>query len=267
MRACPKCGNADFHAKFVEPPFIIVRCKSCSLVFLGNPPDEDRLYDEYYTNVEPDPDNYRKDSDDGGLAELFAINQQRLHHIKKIKGDGRLLDIGCGRGFFLKSAVGSGFDAHGIDVSQRAIGYATRRLGVSASVRHLADVASSDRQYDIVTLWHVLEHFINPFEMLRAIRSILAPGGICIVEVPNLHSLKFILARQKWEGGNHPLYHRTFFSAKTLNKALSDCGYSNVRREQISYRLPERTAVYNGLKRALNFLALDAFLDFTAWKR
>jgi 2-polyprenyl-3-methyl-5-hydroxy-6-metoxy-1,4-benzoquinol methylase len=52
---------------------------------------------------------------------------------------------------------------------------------------------------------HVLEHFVNPYEVLAQIRSLLKNGGVCVIEVPNLRSLKFMLAKTKWKGGNHPL--------------------------------------------------------------
>ncbi|MGA3286464.1 MAG: class I SAM-dependent methyltransferase [Bacteroidota bacterium] len=266
IRACPCCDFSGAKPKFKVSTFIVVKCLSCSLVYLGNPPKGDGLYDEYYSDREPSSDAYRYDSSDPALRELYEINQQRIKNIKLFKTDGKLLDIGCGRGQFLKTASEHGYYADGIDVSERAVAYARREYGRNAEVRMLAEVVASGEQFDVVTLWHVLEHFINPYEALWQISTLLKRGGICVVEVPNLHSFKFMMSKTKWHGGNHPLFHRTFFSAKTLRAALLRSGFSRVQRLNISYHVPGRNELYEAVKRTLNVVAMDAFLDFVAWK-
>jgi SAM-dependent methyltransferase len=234
-------------------------------VYLGNPPPEDQLYDDYYRSSDPDPDLYRTDSGDPHLRELHAINSQRIARIHHIMPAARLLDIGCGRGQFLKTAQEHGYEAYGIDVSGRAVGYAREHFGVRCDVRSLEEVSASTERFDLVTLWHVLEHFVRPLEALGQVRRILRPGGLCVIEVPNLRSLKFMLSGKRWEGGNHPLYHRTFFTSSSLRQVLGRSGYTGVRRVRWSYEVPGRSGAYEGLKRALDVAGLDAFLDFTAW--
>jgi SAM-dependent methyltransferase len=226
----------------------------------------DGLYDEYYSAAEPSSKEYRDNSSNPELREFYAINQQRVKNLKFFRTDGTLLDIGCGRGQFLKTASEHGYQAEGIDISEQAVAYARREFGLNAEARSLDDIVASGKQFDVVTLWHVLEHFTNPYETLSQIRKLLTSEGICVVEVPNLHSLKFMLSKTKWQGGNHPLYHRTFFSANTLRDALIRSGFSGVRRLNLSYHIPERSIFYEATKRTLNVLALDAFLDFIVWK-
>ena len=249
----------------MEGELLVVRCPSCSLVYLGNPPPEERLYDGYYSSSDPDPGLYRADSSDPHLRELYAINSQRLARLGRIMPAGRLLDIGCGRGQFLKSAREQGYETRGIDVSERAVAYAREHFGLRCDVRPLEEVAASDERFDLVTLWHVLEHFVNPVEALGQIRRMLRPGGLCVVEVPNLRSLKFMLSGSRWEGGNHPLYHRTFFTSPGLRQMLVRCGYARVSRMRWSYAVPGRSGAYELVKRALDVAAMDAFLDFIAW--
>ena len=169
-------------------------------------------------------------------------------------------------GAFLKTAADNGYSAEGIDVSQNAIVCAQNELHVNAKVDTLENIASSGSHFDIVTLWHVLEHFSDPFKSMKLVRSLLNEVGVCILEVPNLHSLKFMVSRRKWEGGNHPRYHRTFFTHQTLRRGLQKAGFSKVRRLKLTYHVPNRGASYEALKQMLNCVAMDAFLMFVAQK-
>lgn len=263
IRPCPRCNDLKVRRKIIEAPFVIVKCHSCGLVYLGNPPDSDRLYDDYYGD-DPKSADYHNDSPDTSLRELFAINQQRIDLMKKFMPAGNLLDIGCGRGFFLKTAYDHGYGVSGIDVSEKAIDYARREFHVDAESIPVENL--SGRRFDLITLWHVLEHFSDPFIVLRQIHELLADGGICVIEVPNLHSLKFMLARKKWQGGNHPLYHRIFFTASTLRKSILAAGFSKIQRVKLSYHIPGKRDLLRVTKRALNSFAMDSFLDFVAWK-
>jgi cyclopropane fatty-acyl-phospholipid synthase-like methyltransferase len=239
-------------------------CSDCALVYLGNPPDEGLIYEQYYESTEPDGGKYRANSDDPFLAELHAINTQRSARLAEIKPSGRLLDVGCGRGNFLTIARDYGFDVRGIDISDRAVEYAQKQFNLRVDVATLDDLARTENRFDVITLWHVLEHFVDPFKHLQQVRSLLNEGGICVIEVPNLNSLKFRIARQKWHGGNHPLYHRTFFSTGTLRNALAKTGFSELHRLRITYHIPGRSKIYEGCKAALNVVGMDAFLAFVA---
>jgi 2-polyprenyl-3-methyl-5-hydroxy-6-metoxy-1,4-benzoquinol methylase len=136
-------------------------------------------------------------------------------------------------------------------------------MGVDARAETLETLAARGEAFDVATLWHVLEHFLDPFGALKQIRTMLRPGGLIVIEVPNLHSAKFVLARHKWEGGNHPLYHRTFFTSRTLTRALREAGFSDVRRQRWSYAVPGRSGMFERAKRALDVVGWDAFLDAT----
>jgi len=263
---CPLCRERAAHLWRKVETFLLVRCATCSLVYLGNPPDERALYEEYYSGQEPALADYRPDSGNSALAELAAINQQRIRIIRKMKPSGRLLDVGCGRGFFLTMAESVRYRASGIDVSERAVAYASSIVHAEASTGSLQTLVTEGEQFEIITAWHVLEHFPDPLGELNRIRSLLSPGGLLFVEVPNLRSLRFMLAREKWRGGDHPRYHRTFFTAHTLRLMLEKARFKNVRRLPLSYSLPARSPLYTLAKRVSNAFAADAFVDFVAEK-
>jgi len=166
----------------------------------------------------------------------------------------------------VKTASDAGFNATGIDLSEKAVRYARETFKVNADTAGLETLLRSGRAFDVVTLWHALEHFDDPLTVLKAVRSLLSEGGVCVVEVPNLHSLKFILSGGKWEGGNHPLYHRTFFTGPTLRMVLEKAGFSKIQRIRLDYPVPGRNRMLSAGKVVLNRAGLDSFLACIANK-
>ncbi len=266
IRPCPKCGRKNGRVKFIVDSFIIVRCRSCGLVYLANPPEEEKLYDDYYGETYPPGTEYTDESADPELRELYSINEQRIAWVSRLRTGGKVIDIGCGRGHFLKTAAEHGYTVKGIDISSTAVEYATREFDVDAETRELDDLTDLQGKFDIVTMWHVLEHFSDPISVLRTANSILAPNGLCFIEVPNLRSMKFIVSKNKWKGGNHPLYHRTFFTSTTLRNVIAGAGFKDGKRYPLSYNLGGRNLAYHWVKRSLNAFSMDAFLDYVATK-
>ncbi|MDE3056654.1 MAG: class I SAM-dependent methyltransferase [Bacteroidota bacterium] len=265
-RKCPNCRGASLRLRFTEQELRIVRCNTCALTFLENPPENESLYEDYYTTVPRSGKEYSALSPHPFLSEIHAINDQRLQILKKISGSGTLLDVGCGLGFFLKSATEQNYHGYGIDISAAALLFAQKEFGLACGRKSIDEILAERRTFDIITLWHVLEHFLNPAAELKKIRSLLNDDGVCIIEVPNLHSIEFMLSRKKWKGGNHPLYHRTFFTAPTLEDTLLQSGFAAAERLQLSYRIPTKPVSHFLAKKLFNIAAMDAFLDYAAFK-
>ena len=98
-----------------------------------------------------------------------------------VSGEPTLLDVGCGKGFFVKVAQDLGFEAECIDISETGIEHARDVLGVRATCGRLEEQMWS-RRFDIVTLWATIEHVPNPTELLRSIRKTLRPGGVLLCD-------------------------------------------------------------------------------------
>lgn len=267
MRNCPNCSSNIHSIIITEGVLKIARCRSCGLVYLLNPPEEKEIYEDYYS-VEFGKEDYSHESEFGHLREIYAINRQRVNKLKSVSGSGKsLLDIGCGTGLFMKTASESGFETYGIDISNNALRFAREEFGLNAEKKSVKELITEGKSFDIITLWHVLEHFLNPVKELKLIRELLNEKGLLIIEVPNFNSIEFRLSGRKWKGGNHPLYHRTFFTAKTLEDTLKLSGLGNFRRFMMSYRLPGRNFAMNVTKAFFNLLSMDAFLDYTVYKK
>lgn len=265
MRFCPNCNYQSYKKVLKEDHFEIVKCLKCGLIYLYNPPDEKELYEKYY-DIGFKLQDYSVDSKFEYLAEIYLINRQRLKFFKENGFNGKILDIGCGSGLFLKTLSESYNDIEGVDVSHKALDFARKEFFLNVSGKSIEKLSEERKRYNIITLLHVVEHFINPVHELKKILGLLDDRGFCFIEVPNFYSIKFRLSGYKWKGGNHPLYHRSFFTAKSLEDTLRRSGFKKYKRVRLSYKLPDKSFVYNISKTIFNFFARDSFLNYIAYK-
>jgi 2-polyprenyl-3-methyl-5-hydroxy-6-metoxy-1,4-benzoquinol methylase len=104
---------------------------------------------------------------------------------QKKKARGRLPDIGCGNGYFMALCRSKGYEVQGIDVSKWAATYATEALGITVHIGQIDDVELPRGQFDIITMWHSLEHTRNPRYTIEKAKGWLKADGILAIEVPN----------------------------------------------------------------------------------
>jgi SAM-dependent methyltransferase len=144
-----------------------------------------------------------------GVSERFCMSR-RLRFVKAVGPSRRLLDFGCGDGGFLEAAGAAGLDAVGVEVESRH----ARAKGLHV-VERLDDVAGA---FDVLTLWHSLEHVPSPLETMTSALAHLAIGGHVIVAVPNFASLQSSVFGARWFHLDVPrhLHHFTRLSLETL---------------------------------------------------
>src|SRR5688500_7389092 len=111
---------------------------------------------------------------------------------------GKVLDIGCGRGLLLNKFRERGWDPQGTELSEEAATYARDRLNLPVTTDTLEDARFANDQFDLVILWHVLEHVPDPRATLEEIGRVLKPGGTLLVAVPNFGSLEARSAGPGW---------------------------------------------------------------------
>lgn len=132
---------------------------------------------------------------------------------------GAILDVGCGRGLILADLAGRGWRTLGVERSAAASRHARQVLGLDVRVGELASLALPEASFDVICLFHVLEHLPDPGAALAEARRLLRPDGTLLVEVPNFGSLQSRLARG---GGFHldPPRHLFHFSRPALQAVL-----------------------------------------------
>jgi SAM-dependent methyltransferase len=241
-RACPACQTTDASEVLKADvcsaegeQYRIVGCTACGLRYTRPLPTEDEfisLYrEDYYSGIEAA-------SNTKTASWLGANLLRRLFRRAVIKGrrravltrqTGRVLDVGCGNGDFLVSLKERGWEAYGTDFSNAACEFA-RAKGISVHQGPLASASFSGKLFDVVTLWHVLEHLSDPTVELIEIRRILRDDGLLIIQVPNSNSITLKLCGIHWLPLDLPR-HLQHFTPSTLNQLLRQTGFTPASRQ------------------------------------
>jgi len=137
---------------------------------------------------------------------------------------GAVLDVGCGRGLMLAELARRDWQAVGVEISEAASRHAREELGLDVRIGELADCHFPAASFDVVTLFHVLEHLRDPEAALTEARRVTAPEGRLLVEVPNFGSLQARLAGGRWFHLDAPR-HVFHFTRGSLLRALEAAGF------------------------------------------
>jgi SAM-dependent methyltransferase len=162
------------------------------------------------------------------MAPVIRVSRD-LVEARASTGGRRLLDIGCGHGFFLREMASRGWAVEGIEVSAAGRAYAAERLGFEVHAGPLEAAGLPAESFDVVTLFYVIEHVTDPIGCLNEVRRILRPGGLMLLRWP--HSTPIIrllgpLAR--WLDLYHTPYHLYDFSPKTIRRLLHLTGFEGI---------------------------------------
>ena len=241
-QSCPVCEQTDYVKVHFFKDYRVEICRQCghgiTLPSL-TPLELDRLYDEHYFT-----DQYEVCLP--GAKELQRKVRQEDHRVKVIKkqiASGKVLDVGCGLGFFLYACKDT-YTPYGFDVSSSNKEYIEQQLGIELFTDEgaLRDFTENKGRFDAVTFWHSLEHFIEPAATLEYFCSLLHDDGIVVIDVPVHDSIDCSMNERKWEGWQIP-YHQHHFSSTSLRQLINSMGLEIV--DEHSYRSGH---VYDRLK-------------------
>ena len=220
-RICPLCESADAVSVLGGQPFHLVRCRKCSLTYtrpLPSPQELEKLYsDDFYPTGTTTMKQVRT------LLHRIVLRQRYrpLSHRKP----GRLLDVGCGDGDYLRYMRSRGWDVHGTETSSAAI-----RLARLKGIEPVASASVFPTGYfDAVTLWHVIEHLPDPASELVELHRIVKTDGVLVAEVPNMNSWMYTICREDWFPLDIPR-HLQHFTPRTLRMLLDKCGFIVIDR-------------------------------------
>lgn len=230
ITACPLCKKSkrQFICRIPEAQgkikdlFSLFRCQECGLVYVSPQPDtieEQALYDDNFYCTP----SMRAPVLAGHIQEFF--HDRRRERLEKFRRPGKILDIGCGDGTFVRHMASHGWQATGIDISSTAKRLAKKNndqaVILSGKLEELKLPAAS---FDCLTLWQVLEHMADPNRLLRQAATLLRPGGLIVVAVPNIKSFQARITKKRWWGLDVPR-HLTHFSPEILKRTLGNAGF------------------------------------------
>ena len=166
---------------------LIACCQNCGLVQLKDVPNELDLFEFYKSKYRI---QYRK-QDRPSPKHVYRAGLQAISRLKKIapfiRKNTKLLDIGSGGGEFTYLASRMGADASGIDPSSGYLEFGRNHYSINVEQKQISQLKDK-HSYQMVTMFHVLEHLPNPLKVIRKVHQILKVGGLFVIEVPNLES-------------------------------------------------------------------------------
>jgi len=199
-KPCPFCRSEskhylsapDYNRKASDVVFDLAKCSSCDLIFISNPPQDLAPY--YVTDYHYIPEN------EEGLEPLLETERFKIDLVTQFKKSGSLLEIGPGTGMFCQLSRRAGFDVSAIEMDDSCVQFLRNVLNVRVmqSGNPAEILVDEKRTYDVICLWHSIEHLYAPWETLDAAVKSLSPDGILLVAAPNPNSWQAKILGKRW---------------------------------------------------------------------
>jgi len=275
---CPLCSSEEifpylrctehFNSKEV---FDLYKCPACNFLFTQDCPEENYI-GKYYES-----DDYisHSDSSEGIQNKIYHLVRKAMLHkkkrlIKNVTGlpNGSLLDIGSGTGHFAHTMKEDGWKVKGVEINNKARDFAISNFDLE--IIDPGQISSlKENSFDCITLWHVLEHFHDPFKYASDAIRLLKPGGVCVIALPNSNSYDAKYYQEHWAGYDVPrhLWHfttntfrifstKTGFAVENIKNLPLDVFYISILSEK--YR-NSKLPFLMGVLKALPFAILSLF--------
>ncbi len=232
---CPVCSGDRLNGIWMVNGYQIARCDTCSLVFVQNKVTAEDLAvhyaggtDEVYDDANVDCLNYYYEK----LGSLIR---------KRFPRPGRVLDLGCSRGWFLD--VMRGWECHGNEIAPSDAAAARERYGDRIVAGSFEDYPLREEFFDVITLQDVFDHFREPLPALEKCRRMLKPGGMIVIKVHNISCLYAKITGQNFYAVIPPS-HLFYYDRQTLARTLSIAGFQVVDSRFIGHLLKVKTVFW-----------------------
>lgn len=227
---CPLCGSPDGRLLFAHKECgNVVRCTQCHLTFTRSrwTASWPELRQQHPAPL-PDMILQKQESQIDDFLDI-------LNRIKRYQASGKLLELGCLTGHFLALARKAGYEGIGIEPDPWSAEYARREFGLSVYETPVPDQHFDDRTFDVIAMFHVMEHLTRPMETLMDLRRILKDTGLLAIEIPVIDTLyPMIMGRRH----RHYVFdHTLFLSRKKAVEFLHKAKFNILRTELTGRRI------------------------------
>lgn len=229
---CPLCASAAISASLTVKDhsitgetFELWRCAGCDFLFTQDPPvpeEAGRYYEgeEYISH---------SDNQEGLINKLYHTARdymlgRKYALVERMSKGKRLLDYGTGTGYFTDFMVRKGYIARGIEIDEGARKYGSEKFGITVDAPEALFDSLETGSFDVITLWHVLEHLYDPKKYLQRFFELLDSEGKLIIAVPNHKSIDAKTYREDWAAYDVPR-HLWHFSPATMRKMVATAGF------------------------------------------
>ncbi|MDO8633696.1 MAG: class I SAM-dependent methyltransferase [archaeon] len=226
---CPVCSKDSvtfFYCQdheFEKCKMRLFQCRFCDTVFVDQNTISIKISGYYKNSYYERP----------GALSVFLQNV-RAKKFEKIN-PGRILDVGCGSGFFLEKMLEKGWNCSGQEVSRYSLPYLekVRKKGAEVFYGDIKNFKSAQK-FDLITLYHVIEHVNDPVLVLKKIRKLLKAGGTLFIATPNAGSFSFNVFGCKWFHLDPPR-HLIVYSPASLILLLEKSGFKVKKFSRFSF--------------------------------
>lgn len=216
---CLICGSNLLQSLRRYHAIHLVQCGSCSFVFSQTIPSEKELVDLY--------SSYGRDD------YLSPVTIKRFHEIldrlEKFRKTNRMIDVGCGIGYFLEAAKERGWDVYGTEYTDEAVAIC-RSKGIKMQQGKLNASNYESASFDVLISIEVIEHINNPSEEVEHFSRIVRPGGAVYLTTPNFNSISRLLLKEKWNVLSYP-EHLCYYTPRTIQHLFSRHGFRKMKTE------------------------------------
>ncbi len=238
---CPWCESEKAQINLwlkdeflTKEDFHICECLNCGLLYTMPRPDKEKIGAYYKSEAYYSHQENKK----GFIPKVYErVKSINLKHKYRLATSGmqpgKLLDIGCGVGDFLHTAETHGWECIGVEPSEDAKAIAQKRMkGMIITSEELESF--SDGAFDVITMWHVLEHVDDLKWQVAQLQRLVKPSGRVVIAVPNYKSYDGQYYKEHWAAYDVPR-HLNHFNRITLSKIFKTSGLELVKMDKLKW--------------------------------
>lgn len=220
---CLICNSSSLENLEVYKHAYLVKCKTCKFIFSKKKPSLKELIDHY--------DGYSRND---YLSPITIIRyNELLDKFEKFKKTKKLLDVGCGIGYFLEVATKRGWEVYGTEYTEDAINICKSK-GINVQKGKLQPQNYQIEQFDVITSFEVIEHINNPIEEITNFYKILRKGGLVYLTTPNFNSISRYYLKSNYNIITYP-EHLTYYTPKTIKHLFKKLNFETLKIETTGF--------------------------------
>lgn len=212
--SCLVCNSTQLKPKTGFEKHHLTRCSACGFVFCKPVPTQEELNEVY--------EGYGRND---YLSDLTIQAYERvLDSLEPYRKTNKLIDVGCGVGYFVEVAIKRGWQVYGTEFTEEAVEICEKK-GAKMNLGVLSPENYELGSFDVVTSFEVIEHINNPREELGNFHKLLRNGGVVYCTTPNFNAVERYQLGSDWNVLGYP-EHLSYYTPKTLKRVFRETGFS-----------------------------------------
>lgn len=207
------------------------QCRACSFVFLWPQPTEKEIKDIYKESYYKSWGVFTGEEKLETARLKKGTSDRYLKRVMMHRRSGKLLDIGSAFGYLMEVAQGHGYDVYGVELSHFSSSIAKKKFGSKVFEGKLEDSKFPNANFDVITMFDLIEHIPKPLEFMKEVRRVIKPGGFIAITTPDTSSFSYKLLG--YGGWFHWKFeHLGYFNKKSTEELARRTGFTIVEQKR-----------------------------------